>query len=135
MSELPKPVQDILAQFGLSQESTRTFKFGGIVGKISMVALGGFLATIGVAKYTTGSAQIVCVLSVLLTTVLTIRWIFNYAEKHPTSATLEGAEVILWQQQQMMLASKNVTPPKESPVIPNPEGPPPQLLPPQGEDQ
>jgi hypothetical protein len=100
------------------------------VGKVALVALGGFAAAIGVAKYTAGSVQTICVMAVLLTAILIIRWILNYAEKHPASATLEGAEIILWQQQQLMLAAKNMTPPKESPVIANPEGMPPQLKPP-----
>jgi hypothetical protein len=67
------------------------------VGKVALVALGGFVAVIGAAKYTAGLMQITSVLGVLLTTLLIIYWIFRYAEKHPASATLEGAEVILWQ--------------------------------------
>jgi hypothetical protein len=133
--DLPKPLQDILAQFGLSQESTHTFKFGGVVGKIAIVTLGGFLATVGVAKYTSGPTQIICVIAILLTTILTVRWILEYAEKHPTLATLEGAEIILWQQQQIMLAAKNMPAPPESPIIPNPGGAPPQLNPPHGADE
>ena len=105
------------------------------MGKVALVALGGFAAVIGVSKYTTGTVQIIGISAILFTTLLIIRWILNYAEKHPGSATLEGAEVILWQQQQILLAAKNMTLPKDSPVIANPGGTPPQLNPPQGEDQ
>ena len=102
------------------------------MGKVALVALGGFAAAIGTAKYTTGSIQIVSVIAILATTLLIIRWILNYAEKHPTLATLEGTEVILWQQQQIMLAAKNMPAPQESQIIPNPGGSPPQSNPPQG---
>src|SRR5437763_205458 len=135
MPELPKPIRDLLAQLGLSQESVQKFSFGGIVGKVTLVALGGLTAAVGVAKYTTGITQIVCVVAVLLVTTLIIRWIFDYAKKNPESATLEGTEIILWQQQRLMLAAKDTTPPKESPVIADPKGTPPQLNPSQGADQ
>jgi hypothetical protein len=74
-------------------------------------------------------------LAVLLTTLLIIRWILNYAEKHPELATLEGAEVILWQHQQMMTAAKNMPPSQDLQIIPNPGGSPPQSNPPQGVDE
>lgn len=135
MGKLPEPIQTVLSELGISEQSAHRFKFGGVVGKIAIVALGGFLATIGVAKYTSGPIQIIAILAVLSTTIMTLRWIFSYAEKHPVSATLEGAEIILWRQQQMMLAAKGVTLPKDSPVIPDPHGSPPQLNPTQGEDQ
>jgi len=133
--KLPKPIKDILEQLGFSHESAQKYRFGGIVGKVALVALGGFAAAIGAAKYATGSIQVVLVIAVLATTVLIIRWILAYAEKHPSLATLEGTEVILWQQQQIMLAAKNMTPPNESIIIANPKGTPPQPNPPQGEDQ
>ena len=104
------------------------------MGKVALIALGGFVAVIGTSKYTAGLTQIISIIAVLLAMALIIRWIFSYAEKHPESATLEGAEIILWQQQ-VMLAAKNMSPPRESPIIPGPEGMPPQLDPPQGEDQ
>ena len=135
MSDPPTPIRNILSELGISEESAHTFRFGGVVGKIAIVALGGFLSAIGVAKYTAGTIQIVSIIAILLTTVMTIRWILDYAEKHPVSATLEGAEIILWRQQQMMIASKDAIPPKDSPVVPNPEGSPPQLAPPEGADR
>jgi hypothetical protein len=135
--ELPKSIQELLEQLGFSQESVQRFRFGGIVGKVALVALGGFAGAVGVAKYTAGLGliQIICVAGVLLTTYLIIRGILSYGEKHPSSATLEGAEIILWQQQQIMLAAKNVPSPTELQIIPNPGGAPPQLNPPQGVDE
>jgi hypothetical protein len=135
MPELPKPIRELLEQLGISQESAQRFRFGGIVGKVALVALGGFAAVIGAAKYTAGTIQITSVVAVLLTTLLIIHWIFRYAEKHPSSATLEGAEVILWQQQQIMLAAKNMPAPQDTQIVPNPGGSPPQSNPPQGVEE
>jgi hypothetical protein len=133
MPEEPEFLQQIVSKLGVSQESTRIFKFGGVVGKLAIVALGGFLATVGVAKYTSGTAQIISIVCVLAVTLVTVRWILNYAEKHPISATLEGGEMVLWQQQ-VTLAAKGQLPPRESPVIPDPEGSPPQAIVPVGDD-
>jgi hypothetical protein len=131
----PKPLQDLLEQFGISHESVHRFRFGGIVGKVALVALGGFAAAIGIAKYTAGMIQLCVLGGDFATTLLIIHWIFRYAEKHPGSATLEGAEMILWQQQQLSIAAKNMNPPLQSPVIPDPKGSMPQLNPPQEADK
>jgi len=131
----PPLVQEILSKLGISEQSAHKFKFGGIVGKIALVALGGFIAAIGVAKYTSGLIQAICILAVLATTLLVIWWILRYAEKHPVSATLEGAEIILWQQHQLVLAAKGLAELPESPVIPNPEGAPPQVEPSEESDR
>ncbi len=134
MPDEPEFLQQIFSKLGVSQESTRTFKFGGVVGKLAIVALGGFLATVGVAKYTSGTAQIISIICVLAVTLVIVRWILDYAQKHPISATLEGGEMVLWQQQQMTLAAKGQLPPKESPIIPNPGGSPPQDIVAVGDD-
>ena len=119
-SDEPNILEQILSRLGLgvSQESTRTFKFGGVVGKLAIISVGGILGVIGVAKYTSGIPQLVSILSVLIATLIIIKWTLNYAEKHPISATLEGAEIILWQQQKMVLAAKNLNPPSDSPSYP-----------------
>jgi hypothetical protein len=99
------------------------FKFGGIVGKVALVALGGFAATIATAKLTEGMIQGICVIGVLAATVLIVKWILDYADKHPESATLEGAEIIVWQQQQMMAVAKGMESPPQTIPIPDPSRP------------
>jgi hypothetical protein len=137
LSELPPILQNLLAQCGLSHESVQKVRFGGIVGKIALVSMLGFIAAIGVAKYTagTGPVQFVGIGGVLVTTLLINYMIIRYAERHPASAAMDGAEMILWQQQIITLAAKGLTLPQESALIPNPEGKPPQSNPPQGKDQ
>jgi hypothetical protein len=133
--ELPKPLQDLLTQLGLTEESIQSYKFGGVVGKVSLIALGAFVAAMGTAKLTTGWVQAVCVIATLATGVLIIRWILDYAEDHPESATLEGSQIIVWKHQKVILAAKGMMVPEQSPIVPNPEGAVPQLNPPQGTDQ
>lgn len=135
MLELPRSIQEILASVGVSQEHVRTFKFGGIIGKVALVALGGFAAVVGVAKFAGGTNQLICVGAILVTVLLVVAGMLRYAEKHPQSATLEGAEILVWQHQQLSVAAKNRIPPEDSPVIANPGGSTPQLSPPEGEDQ
>jgi hypothetical protein len=132
--EDPNILERIFSGIGISKETTKTFKFGGVVGKLAVISVGGVVGVIGVAKYTSGIPQLVSILSVLATTLIVVRWTLNYAEKHPISATLEGAEIILWQQQKLLLAAKNLNPPNESPVIPDPQSTPPQAIVPIGDD-
>jgi hypothetical protein len=54
--EIPEPIEKLLAQLGFSQKSTSRFRFGGIVGKVALIALAGFGAMVGLAKYVAGPA-------------------------------------------------------------------------------
>ena len=122
MPDLPKPIKDMLAQLGISQKSMQRVKFGGIVGKVALIALAGLAATVTVAKFTTGTIQPICTIAVLLAVLLIIRWILDYAEKNPGPATLEGTELILWQHV-TMAAAKGLPSPPVTPVIPDPVHP------------
>jgi hypothetical protein len=51
-----------------------------------------------------------------------------YAHHHPAEAMFDGTEMLAFQHQ--MMAAKSLNPPKEAPVVPNPDGEPPQLNPP-----
>jgi hypothetical protein len=133
---IPKPLQDLFSQLGLSSESVSKVKFGGIVGKVALIALFGFASTAACMTWA-GSLLVkgACLLIIPGTTIWIIWKIFDYAERNPLPAVMDGAEMLIWQQQQTMLATKSSTPPKESPVIPNPEGAPPQLNPSQESDK
>lgn len=120
MAEIPKSLQEFLAGLGISEESIKQYKFGGIVGKVALIAIAGLAAAAGIAKLTSGYVQAICVVTVLATVLFIVRWIFDYAEKHPQSATLEGTQIIAWQQQQILLAAQGVTPPKDARLIASP---------------
>jgi len=58
---------------------------------------------------------------------------FRFADAHPAEAMLEGAEMLALQHQ--VLAAKSIEAPKDSPVIPDPAGKPPDPNPPEAVDQ
>lgn len=100
------------------------------MGKVALVSLFGFGATAASIHWVLGPwLQIACLLIIPAATLTIIKWILNYAEKHPQSATLEGAEIIVWQQQQIMAAAKGLpNPASTAPEIPDPLHPQPTLL-------
>jgi hypothetical protein len=119
-SNLPKPLLELLSEFGISESSIQKLRFGGIVGKVALVALGGLTATVTGIRFTTGLPQLGCLVVIPGVTLLVIRWILDYAHQHPWSATLEGAEALVWQHHQVMLAAMGVIPPSEAPQIASP---------------
>lgn len=90
------------------------------MGKVALVALGGLTATVTGIRFTTGLPQLGCLVVIPGVTLLVIRWILDYAHQHPWSATLEGAEALVWQHHQVMLAAMGVIPPSEAPQIASP---------------
>lgn len=132
---IPNPLEELFSQLGLSSESVGKVKFGGIVGKVALIAIIGLAATVAGMTWA-GNPWLKggCLLIIPGTTIWIIRQILDYAERNPLPAVMDGAEMLIWQQQQVMLAAKNLTPPKDSPIIPDPEGAPPQLNPQQGAD-
>ena len=127
-----KILQAVLNQLGITEESAHKFKFGGIVGKVALIALVGLICSVGIAKYTTGLIQLVLVLGAFATTLGIVGLVLRFGAKHPISATLEGTEVILWQQQ--VIATKFGEVPKGQ-TLPNPGGSPPQLPPQAGAEE
>ncbi len=98
------------------------------MGKISLIAIAWIVGVAACVRWASNSwIQALTVLVLSAVFLIVVHWILAYATAHPQSATLEGAEVILWQRQQIMLAAKNLEIPPQRPVIPNPEGSPPQL--------
>ena len=107
------------------------------MGKVTYIALASILAVAGVMAYA-GVAwlKVFTAMAILGFALLTIKWILIYADKHPQSATMEGSEIIAWQQHVTEAAAKTIQqPPKNSPIIPNPKSPPPQLDPPEEVEQ
>jgi hypothetical protein len=124
-------VGKILAQLGLTK-SLQRIKFGGVVGKQTLLAMVG-VSVLGVIAWRIPSAGLLIAVLVMIL-VLTIAGLsFWYAHRHPAEAMLEGAEMLALQHQ--ILAAKSLEPPKDSAIIPNPEGKSPERNPPEGADQ
>jgi hypothetical protein len=122
-------VSKILSKLGVSK-SLQRIKFGGVVGKQTLL---GVICVIGLAaiawKAEPSAALIIAVLVVSVVVLIAILN-FYYAHKHPAEAMLEGAEMLAFQHH--ALSTKYEESPPDSPVLPNPGGSPPQLNPPQG---
>jgi len=122
------PISKVFNQLGLTK-SLQKIKFGGVVGKQTIMVMVSVVALASIAwrMDATGGLIIASLCAGLVALVAVLN--FCYAHKHPAEATLEGAEMIALQHQ--MLAAKSMEAPKNSPMIPNPGGAPPQLNPPQ----
>ncbi len=129
MSESPN-LHTVLSQLGLT---FRKIKFGGVVGKQTLLGLigAGALAVIAWRADPRYAWILGICAAILLLTVAVLN--FVYADKHPGEATLEGAEIIAFHHQAFW--AKNMTGlPSDSRILPNPDGAPPQLNPPEGVD-
>jgi hypothetical protein len=124
-------VRKLLSQLGLSLQK---IKFGGVVGKQTLLGVFGALALAVIAwRATPQYAPLLGIIAgILLLTVVVLN--FVYANRHPVEATLEGAEMVAFHYQSM--AAKNMPePPSGTHVVPDPSGKPPLLNPPGGTDE
>jgi hypothetical protein len=129
---VPESTEKIIARLGLNKLVQRV-KFGGVVGKQTLLGIA-TVAGLAVIAWKAESKDVIFIAIAAAVIALTIAVLnFCYARSHPVEAMMEGTEMLVLQHQ--VLASKSVEPPKSSPVIPNPEGTPPQLNPPLGADQ
>jgi hypothetical protein len=130
--EKPNVLQALLSQAGFSSDFIQKVRFKGPVGKLALIGVCSIVG-LGAVGIRTGNPTVAGLCAVLATIValfiaLAILW---YSDKHPDQATLEGMEVIVYQQQKAWAAKGWTGPPPSGPVIPDPSGTPPQLNPPE----
>jgi hypothetical protein len=120
----------------MSRRSRQRIRFGGVVGKVTYISLAAILAAAGASAYTpiAGWQRFAPLVVLPVFALIVIKWILGYADKHPQSATLEGAEIIEWHQQVVAAAAKTLKPPRNSPIVPAP-GNSPLLNPPPDEQE
>ena len=125
-------VSKALSQLGISK-SLQKIKFGGVVGKQTLLGVIGVVALAAIAWKADSKAAIV--IAALATVVLILIAILNFcfAHKHPVEAMLEGTEMLALQHQ--VLAAKSAEVPQNAPVIADPSSAIPQLNPPQENEQ
>ncbi len=126
------PVSKIFSQLGISK-SLQRIKFGGVVGKQTLLGVIGAGMLTAIALKVGGQPALV--LGGLAAALLILVVVLNYrfADKHTAEATLEGLEMVAYQHQTR--ASKSEEMPQDAPVIPNPVGSVPQLNPSQEPEQ
>jgi hypothetical protein len=128
-------LEKLLSQFGVSSDFAQKVRFRGPVGKIALVGVicAMSLGAIG-ARSSNPFVEGLCASLAAVVVLATVGGILWYSDKHPNEATLEGMEVVVFRQQQAWAAKGSGGGPA-GPVIPNPDGAPPQINPPiEGED-
>lgn len=97
--------------------SSHRIKFGGVVGKIAYISFAAIVGLTGISVFAKSVDWLKTVELVLVVgfAAFVVDRILNYASKHP-EATLEGSEILTWQQQ--VLGAKGLpTPPLEAPSL------------------
>jgi len=96
--------------------SSHRIRFGGVVGKIAYISVAAIAGTATVVLYAHGAdwLKAFAVVAIVIFAFYVVHRILEYAGQHP-EATLEGSEILTWQQQ--LLAAKGLPNVPESPSI------------------
>jgi len=87
----PSTIRGILSQLGVTFQR---IKFGGVVGKQTLLAIVGVVGLAAIAwRADQGHVWILGIGAIVLVVAVAIMN-YVYADKHPAEATLEGAEII-----------------------------------------
>jgi hypothetical protein len=119
MNKLPKDVAALLNQIGISEQSVQWIRFGGVVGKMTLIALIGVGGTAVIAIKAQSSALLwgcLCVIGIIA--VIALVGVCIHGHNHPLEATLEGGQVVALKQIQHAMATKEISViPASSPSI------------------
>jgi len=119
--------RDILQRtLGSKSESLQRIRMGrGVVGKISYVTAIA-LPVLGAVAYIISKSNPVMsfyiAIMIVAITLIYIVGVLLFSHKHPSTALLEGADLILWRQ--IDLAAKGITSPPDRLLIVDPKSPP-----------
>jgi hypothetical protein len=111
-------ISSLLGRLGLSSETIQKVKFRGVIGKLSLIGIYG-VVVLGLIGVRSSDSTVQLILGVLVFVVFigTVVGILAYSHKHPGEGTLEGTEVILWRQQEILAAKGAGLLPPESPKV------------------
>jgi hypothetical protein len=134
-----QPIADLgalLSRFGISSDFAQKVRFRGPVGKLALVGVFCLVCLGGVGMRSPDRfVEALCASLATLVVLGIAAGILWYSHVHPNEATLEGMEAVVYQQHKAWAASKEKGRFPELPDIPDPAGSPPQLNPPEVEDQ
>jgi len=112
----PNLIDRILSAAGMSRGSSYRIRFGGFVGKTAWICTVAELPVMVVAYRSTDTTiQLACLGAAIAIAVIGVIVASRFAEKNPTLAMLEGAQVVALQELQNQFAAKGV---REIPVLP-----------------
>ncbi len=104
---IKEELQNLLRKLGLKPNALYRIRFGGVVGKVALIASAA-LAAIAVVAFKGSGPYILwgCLVAIALIGLRGIGAISSYAEKHPNEATLEGLEVLALKEIENQFAAK-----------------------------
>jgi hypothetical protein len=111
---IKEELQGLLRKLGFKPNAFYRIRFGGVVGKLALIAFSALMAVAAVALK--GSGLYIhwgCLAVIALIGLRGIAAVSSYAEKHPNEATLEGLEVVALKELETQFAAKGF------PEIPN----------------
>jgi len=93
-------------------------RFGGVVGKQALVAVGG-LAGLVVVAFKASDTRLLwgCLIGILLLALMVVVAIGIHGHQHPLEATLEGGEIVVVEQIRHDMAAKGVAAIPPSPPV------------------
>jgi hypothetical protein len=118
---MPPEINDIdqwLQKIGISRKAWKKIRFGGVVGKLALVAVIVPICLAIVARQTTDASTLRTVAYLMVgVSLLAILAMWIYGHLHPLEATLEGTEIVAWQHVQHQYAQKGLPEVQESPMV------------------
>lgn len=127
--------EKLSAYVGSSADSLHKVKFGrGAVGKIAVIIAVALIALGSIGVRVGGTGGLVVGGGIVLVTLAGLGVILYIVMARPELAVLEGTELVMYKHV-TTLAAKGIPEIPASPVIPDPSGKPPQLQPPQDQEQ
>ena len=100
-------LDELLGKLGLSSKSLLRVRFGGVVGKVALVAVFVALGLAVVSRQTADPSVLrLCIYALLAVAILGIVVIAIHGHNHPLEATLEGGEVVAYQHVRQEFAAK-----------------------------
>ncbi len=104
---IKEELQSLLRKLGFKPNALYRIRFGGVVGKLALIAFAALMAIAVVALK--GSGPYIhwgCLAVIALIGLRGIEAVSSYAEKHPSEATLEGLEVVALKELEKQFAAK-----------------------------
>jgi hypothetical protein len=114
---IKEELQNLLRKLGFKPSAVYRIRFGGVVGKLALIAFAALMAIAVVALR--GSAPYIhwgCLAVIAFIGWRGIAAVSSYAEKHPDQATLEGLEVVALKQLEQFAAKGFPDIPDQPPV-------------------
>ena len=105
---VPRDFADLLGKFGIDRKSLMKIRFGGVIGKLALVGIGGLGGLTVVAVKADGLLLWACLIAMLVLALSVVSLIAFHGHKHPLEATLEGGEIVVMQHLRHEAAAKGM---------------------------